>query len=91
MWLNAVAHGELGRVRDLAGLVPFEREAALTWPNARAYVAREVLARSREDVPELRRLQWCVLVPMELRLIGQSGLTPHRLARLTVTELRLDR
>ena len=84
-WLNAIAHGDLAQIEDLAaGECPEPGHAPHSWPEARAVIARAVA--STAPLPEeLRALQRDVLVPLELELFaGDDGILPRRLVEVTL-------
>jgi hypothetical protein len=86
MWLNAVAHGSLDRVQELAVGVRSTGPAG-PWSEMRVTVARELEARCRGDVAELGHLQLTVLVPLELRLLDSRDLTPQQVTDIARLEL----
>lgn len=87
--LNLLAHGDLDRIRTL------EQETASsdprarghydrTWTDVQGLLARQLLTLVGDDPAALARIQQTMLVPLELRLIGQpsgSELSAHELVR----------
>jgi hypothetical protein len=86
MWLNAVAHGSLDRVQELAVGVRSTGPAG-PWCDMRVSVARELEGRCRGDAAELAHLQVTVLVPLEMRLLECRDLTPQQVTDIARLEL----
>lgn len=86
MWLNAVAHGSIDRVRELStqGAIA---GAGGKWYDVRSSVAGEVLRRCGRDERELAHIQRSVLVPIELRLMHSSDVTPAQVTEMVIVEL----
>jgi hypothetical protein len=89
LWLNAVAHGEVDLLRDLAQLGAPAGGAVGSWRSARAALARELLERSGGDAALLTDLQRLALVPLECGLTHVPDLTPARLHEIVMAELWL--
>lgn len=88
LWLNAVAHGDPVRLRELAD-VARPGTVVTGWRTARAALAREVLDRTGGDPGAVAALQGEVLVPLENRLGDVPELTPARLHEIAVQEMWL--
>lgn len=88
VWLNAIAHGPLPRVVELAAQSRSEAGQGLTWSAARALIARDVLESCGSREPDLARLQHDVLIPLELRLDTFPVGSPTEMARHVRGELR---
>lgn len=86
MWLNAVSHASLARVRELStqgGLVGVGGK----WYDVRASIATEVLRRCAGDERELAHLQRSVLVPLEQRLMHYPDASPAEVSDMVLVEL----
>lgn len=88
LWLNAVAHGDLARLRELADEAR-PGPVVTGWRATRAALAREVLDRTCGDPAAVAALQRGVLVPLESRLGDVRDLTPARLHEIAVQEIWL--
>lgn len=80
--LNAVAHGDLRRVRSLAALTTPLGTAAADPLDATALIAREVADKVGDDTKLLALLQTMVLIPLEaelLRLPTTACVSPREL------------
>lgn len=85
MWLNPVAHGSYESVRGIAAGAACARDDG-QWHDMQVTVAREVHRRCDYNPRALSYLQRAVLVPLELRLIDDSEMTPEE---VTATALRM--
>ena len=74
MWLNRIAHGSWSEVAAAAATDPVG-----VWDRLVAELAGAVTTATTED--GLRSLQQCVLVPVELQLIGEDP-SPRRVRQL---------
>ena len=88
LWLNAVAHGDPVRLRELAD-VARPGTVVTGWRATRAALAREVMDRTGGNPDEVAALQREVLVPLENRLEGVPELTPARLHEIAIQEMWL--
>ena len=86
LWLNAVAHGDAGRLHELAD----PPTSAGGWRGVRASLAREVLSRTGDDPAAIAALQRGVLVPLENRLEDVHGLSAARLHEIVLQEMWLS-
>ena len=89
VWLNAVAHGDLAQLQEIAGTGATEDEPILEWAHARSALARELIARAEGDPAAVQRLQRGVLMRLEQNLNDATDLTPARLYQIAVDEMRL--
>jgi hypothetical protein len=89
LWFNAVAHGDLDLLRDLAQVARPAGGTISSWRSARAALARELLERSGGDADVLADLQRIALVPLECRLAEVPDLSPTRLHAIVLGELWL--
>jgi hypothetical protein len=88
MWLNAPAHRLLPEIETLAAEPHLDQDSSdFSWSDARAVVCEELLRRCAADPTLMRRIQSDGIVPLELELVGRSGLTPWSLAQLTLAVL----
>lgn len=88
LWLNAVAHGEPTRLSQLAE-APRSGVALTSWPQVRGALAHDVLVRTGGEPEAVAALQREVLVPLEIRIMDVSHLTPAQLHAIALQELRL--
>lgn len=70
-WMNPLAHAECAELKRLANLSP-NRDDPLAFLS---YLAHEVLLRTGEDDKAIRQIQHDTLVPLELALLRQAGVS----------------
>jgi hypothetical protein len=88
-WLNQVVHATTNEVALLA-VGTADGMQATTWQRAVGHIARTLLKRARETGRPIEELQWDLLLPLELELLGHSdaaALSPADLVRLTLARL----
>jgi hypothetical protein len=90
-WLNGVAHGDIDRLRALAGgagIMAHTYGTTRVWQQVEAYLAQEVLTRCGPD--QLPGVQSSMLVPLELELANAAateGMLPMDLVHRVMSAL----
>ena len=81
-WVNALAHADPDELTVLARRpgpgMDWRVAANRAWGRVLPPLAAELLVRADADPAVLRRLQWHVLIPLELRLARPGPTTPGR-------------
>lgn len=90
VYVNRVAHAEPDRLRQLAMDAPGGSHPALSWRQAVALLAREILRVGQSDRGSIRRIQLGSLVSLESQLISRASehIGPEQLVALGCAYLR---
>jgi hypothetical protein len=88
LWLNALAQGDLARLRELAE-APRPGVAVASWRQVRGVLAHALLVRTGGDPAAVAAVQREALVPLESQLDNMRDLTPARMHQIAVQEMAL--
>jgi hypothetical protein len=84
--MNRLAHADIKSLRWLAAREPKPQrpfDSSVPWARATSFMASELLAAADNDPETLRKLQFRVLIPIELGLLADRSLvsSPQELVR----------
>lgn len=87
LWLNALAHADHERLREIAATPAALSETMSDWSSARSALARQLLDLTSGVPEKIEQMQRQVLVPLEGRLGAVAGLTPDLLFQIVTQEM----